>query len=451
MDQVIQRAEPGGQHLTGLGAHLTDAQSIDKTAHILLLAGFNGSKELFCRGIALLPQAPDLLQRQIINIGGGFDIPLFNQGIHNGGTEAVNIHGIPADEVGNIPAELGRTFRARTAQERTILVLLRGSAANRANCGQHIGNRPCRPLFKVNVQNFGNNLPCLADMNRVPDADIPLGNEILIVQCSVGNGGTGKTDGSDNRFRRQDTGAAHLNNNILHNRGLDLRGIFIGNGPFWELGSGAHPLALGKVVYFDDGPVDIAGQLRPVFVDGHNFRYDLIRAMQNFERNHLKAEPAQILQRLRVILKFDALRQLDIEHKNIQLPFGGNSGIQLPQRTGGGVAGIGKQGLPLRFLTRIQSLKAFLGHIDLTPDNKPFRSALQCHGDGMDGFQILRHVLAHHAVAPGCAPDEHAVPVLQGHGQAVHLRLHGIDGGSAQGLVHPVTEIRHLAVIEYVL
>ena len=55
------------------------------------------------------------------------------------------------------------------------------------------------------------------------------------------------------------------------------------------------------------------------------------------------------------------------------------------------------------------------------------------------------------AVAPGGAPDEHAVPVLQGHGQAVYLRLHGINSGSAQRLIHPVAEIRYLAVVEYVL
>ena len=74
----------------------------------------------------------------------------------------------------------------------------------------------------------------------------------------------------------------------------------------------------------------------------------------------------------------------------------------------------------------------------------------QRHGDGADGAQVLRHVLPYPAVAAGGAADEHAVPILQRHGQAVHLGLHAVQGVRQVG-GHLLQKVPHLLAVEYVL
>ena len=54
----------------------------------------------------------------------------------------------------------------------------------------------------------------------------------------------------------------------------------------------------------------------------------------------------QIIKGLRVGGEFPSLRQLQIEHRNIQLPLGADLRIQLPQRPSGGVPGLAMRGLP---------------------------------------------------------------------------------------------------------
>ena len=167
--------------------------------------------------------------------------------------------------------------------------------------------------------------------------------------------------------------------------------------------------------------------------------------------NDLEPLGGQIIKGLRVGGEFPALRQLQIEHGDVQLPLGADLGIQLPQRPGGGVPGVGHQGLALQLPLGVDALKHGPGHVDLAPNDEPGQLFRQCHGNGTDGAEVLRHVLAHPAVSPGGAPDEHAVPVFQGHGQAVHLGLHGIFRHGAEGLLHLLAEGGHFALVEHIL
>ena len=133
-------------------------------------------------------------------------------------------------------------------------------------------------------------------------------------------------------------------------------------------------------------------------------------------RDDLEPLGGQIINGLRMGQEFPALRQLQIEHRDVQLPLGADLGVQLPQGTGGGVPGIGHEGLALQLPLGVDGLKHGPGHVDLPPDNEPGQLFRQGHRDGADGAEILRHVLPHPSVAPGGAPDEHTVPVFQGHG-----------------------------------
>ena len=147
----------------------------------------------------------------------------------------------------------------------------------------------------------------------------------------------------------------------------------------------------------------------------------------------------------------DAPVVLKVEHLNVQFSFRTNLGVQLPQRTRGGVPGIGHQRLAPQLPQSVEFLKYRPGHIDLPPNDQPGQPLRQRHGDGADGPEVLRHILPHPAVAPGGATDEHAVPVLQRHGQSVHLGLYGVGRGVAQLTVHPLAELRHLFIVEHIL
>ena len=90
--------------------------------------------------------------------------------------------------------------------------------------------------------------------------------------------------------------------------------------------------------------------------------------------------------------------------------------------------GLAMRGFPSISRWRVQFFEHGAGHVHLAPDDEPGQLLRQGHGDGADGSQVLRHVLPDAAVASGGATDEHAVPILQRHGQAVHLRLHAVFG-----------------------
>ena len=167
--------------------------------------------------------------------------------------------------------------------------------------------------------------------------------------------------------------------------------------------------------------------------------------------NDLEVLRSQIVQRLGMGQELLPLRQLEIENLNVQLPLRTDLGVQLPQGAGGGVAGIGHQRLAPQLPQPVELFEHRPGHIDLSSDDQPGQPLRQRHRDRADGAEVLRHILAHPAVAPGGTPDEHAVPVLQRHGQAVHLGLHGVGRGAAQLTVHALAELRHLFVVEHVL
>ena len=123
--------------------------------------------------------------------------------------------------------------------------------------------------------------------------------------------------------------------------------------------------------------------------------------------------------------EFCTLCQLNIENINIQLPAGADLGIQLAQRTGSGISGIGEEGLSLLFLPGIELFEAYFGHIYLTANNQSRRRILDGHGDGVDGLQVSSYIFTNIAVAPGSTPDKLSVHIFKSHRKAIDFRLHG--------------------------
>ncbi len=108
-----------------------------------------------------------------------------------------------------------------------------------------------------------------------------------------------------------------------------------------------------------------------------------------------------------------------------QVPPGGDLGVELPQRPGGGVAGIGEQPLPGLALAAVQVGERFEGHEDLAPDLHDVgrRRQFEPSGHRPDGEHVGGDVLTRHAVAPGRRPHEMPPLVDQRDGQPVELRL----------------------------
>ena len=108
--------------------------------------------------------------------------------------------------------------------------------------------------------------------------------------------------------------------------------------------------------------------------------------LQQFIRYNLKTQRFQIFQTMSVGLELHTLSQLNVEDIDIKTSGSRDLRIQLAQRTGGSVAGIGKQGFSLCLLSFVQRREAFLGHEHFTPDDQPRRGASKLHRNGADGL-----------------------------------------------------------------
>ena len=322
----------------------------------------------------------------MVNIRRGFHQSLFDQTLHDGTAQAFHIHGIPADKVCNIPAQLCRTLSTGAAQESAIFILFHLCAADRTVCRQEISFRSFGTFGKVHLQNFRNDLSGLPDQNRITNADIPLGDEVLIVQCGIGHGGSRQTHSLHHSFRGQHSGTSHLDHDILHHCGLNLRRILICHSPSGALCGAAHAAALGQVIHFYHRTVDVTGKFIPVFIDGCNSLQNRIRVRQCHTVNDLEFQSFQIVKGFAVCRKGHTLAQLGIENVDIQAAAGSNLRIQLTQRAGSCIPRIGKERFSLLFLTLVELFEALFRHEHLAPDNESGRGIFQGHGNGADGL-----------------------------------------------------------------
>ena len=239
---------------------------------------------------------------------------------------------------------------------------------------------------------------------------------------------SGQIDRRDDRARRQHARPADLHDDILQNGRFDLRRVFERRGPAWEFCRAAKTCASGEAVELHDRAVDIVAQAVAALIDGCDLVFRFPCGAAERIGNDLKAEAAQIIQRLRVRLKGDALRQLHIENKDIQSALGGDLRVELAQGASRRIARIGKEALPCRLTRLVEAGKAGARHEHLAAHDQPCGRALKRHGNGADGLEIFGHVLADEAVAARRTTHESSIHIFQRDGQAVHLRLNAVDG-----------------------
>ena len=115
--------------------------------------------------------------------------------------------------------------------------------------------------------------------------------------------------------------------------------------------------------------------------------------------------------------------KLEVEDDNIQLARRRDLRVLLAHGARRRVAGIGQQRLLKQLALGIERCKYFMRHIDLAAHDELCGRAVELERQIAQGTEVFRHVLAGDAVAARGAADEHAVFILERHGQAVDLRL----------------------------
>ncbi len=104
-------------------------------------------------------------------------------------------------------------------------------------------------------------------------------------------------------------------------------------------------------------------------------------------------------------------------------PFGSERGVELADRAGSGVAGVGEGRFARLGPALVQRFKGSDRQVDLAAHFDQLRRVLYPQRHRADRAQVLRHVLADPPVAAGGAADQHPFLVGEGDREAVDLRL----------------------------
>ena len=210
----------------------------------------------------------------------------------------------------------------------------------------------------------------------------------------------------------------------------------------------------------DDHAVDIVGQLRPACFPGVAEIDHLADRVEPLGfpvgRKPLAGQPVQPLE---MAVQFGLLRDRAVfifETHRVeeypQGPLGDDAGVVELQRARRGVAGVREERLfPLR-PQFVQFLEPVVGEIHLAPhldvvEPGPFLGHAQ--GDGPDGAQVRRDVVALFAVSPRGAQGQRAVFIAQADGHAVYLQFDrvGVFPFRAQQVAGPAVEVPDLLVV----
>ena len=189
-----------------------------------------------------------------------------------------------------VPRQLRRAFRTGAPKRRTVLITLHGCAADWAPLGQEIRRGSLRPLFWHDLENFGDDLPCLADFDRVSDADILLGNEVLIMKRRCCHRGSCQVHRRDNGPGRQYPSPPDLYDDVLQYSFLDFGRVFERRRPARELRRASHARASRKVIELHDRAVNVVRQVITRFADAGNCCNCLIDRFAELIADDLEAE-----------------------------------------------------------------------------------------------------------------------------------------------------------------
>ena len=263
--------------------------------------------------------------------------------LDDGVAQAVDVHGIAGDEVGDFFTDDRRAIRISAAPGRFPFAAHDGAAAGRAGRGHGKDFFRAVPLFRERTDDFRDDFPRLLDDDSIADADVLFLDIVFVVERRPFYRRTGQVDGLEVRRRGQDAGPAEADGNA-EDLGLGLFGReFIGNGPARDLDRIAQARLLGEGIDLDDHAVRGVSQFVAAVVPAVDEGDDVfdVRKLAVF-RIDLEMEIAQILEQFFLALDVDAAVAAQGIGEEGQFTLGCNARVELAQGAGSGVAGIGK-------------------------------------------------------------------------------------------------------------
>ena len=153
-----------------------------------------------------------------------------------------------------------------------------------------IGHGVRGALGNVHADHLGNDLTGLLEQDGVTDAHIFFGDEILVVEGGVGDGGARQLHRFGDCLRGQDAGTSHLHHDVQHLGWFLLRWVFPRYRPTGEFGGAAEQIPLAQVVDLHHCPVHLIGKVVALPSQPVDLRLHLSRVGQHSTGNDQEAE-----------------------------------------------------------------------------------------------------------------------------------------------------------------
>ncbi len=277
-------------------------------------------------------------------------------------------------------------------------------------------------LFE-HFDDLGDHVAASNQRHHVADADVELGDVVVVVQRRTLHGDPLDLHGLEHRHGGDDSGAPHLGNHVDQPSLLLHGGKLVGHHPTGIFDGIAQRLLYRDAVDFDHHAVEHHLQLRTHLGQLPIDLLDLFDAVA--DPAYGRFAKAQIVDIGHHFAQVCIAQIVDPHAPGLedQVARRGDRRIELAQASRRGVAGIGEGGFAFCHSLFVDPLELRQGHEHFAPNfDEPFVSDLQ--GNGSDRPGIVGHLFALHAVTPGNRLAEHSLLVDQVEARSVEFGLH---------------------------
>ena len=420
---------PGGQELGVILSDVGNTNGGEHIAHAAIPAFLNGIQKIVH---AVLAQAVQLLQLlpvlcQMVDIGKVSDKAIFDQQAQPLLGQAQDIHGIPADKIGDPVQPDGGAAGIDTVEHFPAVVIakLQELAAAAAPGGELIIGRPGEI-----VRDHGDDLVGLDDGDGIPQAQLQLLDDAHIVQRRPADGGAVDLHRVKNRHRVHLASAVGAPFNLPQDGFIPVLIEFKGQGMLGMVAGAAQIRAVGHIVEGAHNAVDGVAQGGAALLQ---ILHGLIQAIQpllpGFKpvfhisvRHHLKAKSRQEGKAAAVGVRSGngcagfIPCAVELPGDEADVSSGRHPAVQLAHGAADQIPGV--------FVFRVLPADDFPegGIVD---DALPIQNQLPCKGNPLGqihkGSRIVGDVLPHLAVAPALGADQLSIAVQEGGGEPVHF------------------------------
>ena len=376
--------------------------------------------------------------------GQGYQIQVVE--LLDGSFSAEDVHRLPAHEMLQSALDLGGTALPVGTEPLGFSFLpYQGCSAVRTHLGEGRDAGPGLALGFLHAGNLGNDFPAFLHIHPVAFVDIQGANLVFVHQCGPFDHSAAQEHGLQIGHRGNGAGAAHLVINAQDGR-AGLFGLeFIGNRPAGTLGGIAQVLLAVHLVDLNHNAVRGKGQFLaggiPVFDKSLNLpNVGTDASMGRYGESPTLGRPEG----------FIVGREVHLAGGNViegaeEAPSAHFFGVLELERTAGGIAGIGKEGLLQGFPLLIETVKRLVGHKHLSADFELLGPAgsLQFPGDAGYLEGVAGYIVSLHAVSAGKGPEKDAVLIGEADGRSVEFEFAAIRERLVQRFGGPFCKLFH--------